>query len=100
MPLVYELGVCKSDPFYWIVQSRSVKWLHSLHCVVSVATMYTNACRLHLLKRSLLVSGTQVRQVVTKQNAIINVHTAHCAFCTLWNTTAKFSNSESFLLWR
>ena len=51
----------------------------SLHYVVTVATMYTNVCELHLLRRSLLPSGTRATQVIAMQNIDVNIHTAHCA---------------------
>ena len=56
--------------------------VHGYH-VVFVATMYTNACGLHLLERSLLPSGTQIMQVIATQNTDVNIHAAHCAALAL-----------------
>ena len=45
-----------------------------LYRVVFMATMYTNACGLHLLEGSLLPSETQIMQMIATQNTDVNVH--------------------------
>ena len=51
--------------------------------IAFLATMYTKACGLHLLERSLLPSGIGIMQVIATQNIYVNVHAAHCAALAL-----------------
>ena len=69
-------------------------------CVHNYLVYHT--CGLHLLERSLLLSGTWITQVISMQNTTVKVHAAHCAALALRGMVPCeiFLNLRHFLILR
>ena len=74
----------KLDSFYRIVQSWSIKRLHSLNRVVFLATMYVyqRMWTPFIVENTTTISDWDKR-VIAMRNTDVNVHTAHCAALAL-----------------